>query len=111
LTATSVGTPSWTPRSSRPAPAQTLAPEIVETGAGADPGRELGPWSAAGAGEERHGARRSRVDLDHVDCVLLDRKLNIDESAHVEGEGEQPYLAPQLGLQLERETHRRRDRG
>ena len=94
LTATSDGTPSWTPSSARLAPAQTLAASSAH-------------GSPGGAGEERHRPRRPGVDLDEVDHALLDGELDIHQTTHTEGEGEKPDLASELGLEFEGQAHRR----
>ena len=41
---------------------------------------------AGGFRDERHGARRARVDLNQVNLVVLHRELHVHQAAHVEFE-------------------------
>ena len=40
----------------------------------------LASGSAGGLGDKRHGTRGARVDLEHVDFVILDRKLGVHQA-------------------------------
>ena len=61
-------------------------PSSASVGAERDPHGELDHRHAGDLRQERHGARRPRVDLDQVDAVLADDELGVDEAARAEGE-------------------------
>ena len=44
-----------------------------------NPARELGQRQADGLGYERHGARRARVGLDHVQLAAVHRVLDVEQ--------------------------------
>ena len=98
LTAISVGTPSWTPRSSRLAPAQTLAAS-----------------SAHGVplARARNGTVREARGLTSMTKTVFSWIANwtLMRPRTSERQGEQTHLPPQLRLQLERQADRRRHRG
>ena len=75
--------------------------------AGHDARRDLGERNAGGLGDERHGARGARVDLQDVDDAALDRELDVHQADHVERLGELARLRAQLLLGLRRQAVRR----
>ena len=57
--------------------------------------------------DEGHGARRARVDLEHVDHAVLDRELHVHQADDVERLRHRDGLAPHLLLHLLRQRVRR----
>ncbi len=55
--------------------------------AGHDAGGDLGDRRADGLGDEGHGARGARVDLEHIDRAVLDRVLHVHQAADIERAG------------------------
>ncbi len=55
---------------------------------GHDPRRDLGERDAGGLAHERHRAARTRVDLEHVDCLVLHGELHVHQPAHAEAQRE-----------------------
>ena len=45
-----------------------------------DPRGDLGDRLADHLGDEGHGARGARIDLEHIDRVVLDRELHIHQA-------------------------------
>ena len=70
-------------------------PSSAIAGAQHHPGRQLGERQPDRLRDERHGPRRARVDLEHVDRVALDRELDVEEAHHAQLEGEGPRLRPE----------------
>ena len=58
--------------------------EAGEAFAGHDARRDLGDRQADHLGDERHGARGARVDLEHVDVAVLDGVLHVHQAADLE---------------------------
>ena len=73
--------------------------------------RHLGQGNARGLGHIRHGARRARVDFQHVDHVvailLLDGELDVHQSHHLQGLGHGSRLALEFGNRFSRQRVRR----
>ena len=69
---------------------------VVERLAGHDAGGDLGDRPADGLGDERHGARGARVDLQHEDGAVLDGVLHVHQAADIERAGQRRRLALQL---------------
>ena len=44
-------------------------------------------------GHKRHGARRTRIHFEHVDCVALHRELHVHQADHVQRLGHRHCLA------------------
>src|SRR6185312_2063916 len=57
-------------------------------------------------GDKRHGARRARVDLEHVDVVVLDRELDVHQPNNVKSARECDGLALDFRDGLGREAVR-----
>ena len=73
---------------------------------------DLRERDADGLGDERHGAGRARVHLQHVDRVVADGELHVDEPDHAEGLGERARLSTQsLDLVLAERVRRQRAGG
>ena len=70
--------------------------------------RDGGHGVADDFGDERHGAARARVDLQHVDLVTLDRELNVHESDNVQRTRDIRRLPLQLAQRLRVERMRRK---
>src|SRR3954453_5229824 len=62
--------------------------EIGKLLAGHDPRGDLRHRRADDLGDERHGARRPRIDLEYIDLVVLDGVLHVHQADHVEAERE-----------------------
>ena len=77
--------------------------------AGHDARGDLGDRRADGLGDEGHGARGARVDLEHEDRAVLDGVLHVHQAADIQRLGQRRGLALQLvdGLVRQR-MHRQR---
>ena len=60
--------------------------------AGHDAGRDLGDRRADGLGDEGHGTRGARIDLQHIDGAVLDGELHIHQTADIERLGHRAGL-------------------
>ena len=67
--------------------------QIRQLLAGHDPRRDLGDRHAGRLGDERHGARGARVDLEDVDLAVLDRELHVHQPDDVERAGQRDRSA------------------
>ncbi|MPM37476.1 hypothetical protein SDC9_84093 [bioreactor metagenome] len=85
--------------------------EFVERTAGHAPRRKAGQRHADGLAHERHRPRRARVDFDDIDFVVLNRKLDIHQSDHMEFGGQFGGVNPHLVLKLPAQSHRRNHAG
>src|SRR5207245_11536849 len=70
--------------------------EIRKLLAGHDPCCDLRHRRADDLGDERHGARGPRIDLEHVDLAVLDRILHVHQADDVEAERELAGLPLEL---------------
>src|ERR1022692_2834189 len=68
--------------------------------AGHDSGRHFGELYAGRLGNEGHGSRGTRIDLEKINSPALNRELNVHQSDHVQGFGEFAGLRTQLILDL-----------
>ena len=57
-----------------------LGPQLGDGRAHHDPGGRVGERHAGGLGDERHGARRTRVGLEHVEDVLGEGELHVHQA-------------------------------
>src|SRR5689334_19090658 len=64
--------------------------ERLELFTGHDPGCDLGDRQADDLRHEGDGARRTRIDLEHVDLAVLDGILHVHQAADVERECKSP---------------------
>ena len=69
--------------------------------------RVAGERNADGLGNERHGARCTRVHFDHVEFAILDGELHVHETANVEFLREFLGVGANLVLDFLGEGHRR----
>ena len=75
------------------------------------PRRDLGERYADRLGDERHGPRGARVDLQHEDRVVANGELHVDEADHVERARQRLGLrAQRLHLALVETVRRQRAR-
>ena len=49
---------------------------------------DLGHGNSGGFADERHGARRAGIHLQHIDDPILHRILNVHQSDDIQGEGQ-----------------------
>src|SRR5499426_933982 len=70
--------------------------EVGQAPAQHDLGGELGQGDADGLGDEGDGARGARVDLEHVERLVLDGKLDVEEAddAKLPGKRARLFLDP-----------------
>src|SRR5215472_1796389 len=66
--------------------------EVDEAPAQHDLGGELGQGDADGLGDEGDGARGARVDLEHVERLVLDGELDVEEADDAELPGKRARL-------------------
>ena len=77
---------------------------LLETLAEYDIGRDIGERVARRFREEGHGARRTRVDLDDINIVMLiDDKLDIVQTYYADAETELLCVAENSALDLIRD--------
>ncbi len=57
-----------------------------------DAGGDLGDRQADHLGDERHGARGARIDLEDIDNIILHRELHVHQADDLEGKGQCPCL-------------------
>ena len=73
--------------------------------------RHLGQLDAGGLADKRHGARGTRIDLEHIDHVLainmLDGELHVHQTDHLERRSHGCRLALDLGHRGSRQRIRR----
>ena len=62
-------------------------------------------------GDERHGARGARVDLENVDYAVLDGELHVHQADDLERQGQLARLAVELGERRGAERMRRQRAG
>ncbi len=74
--------------------------------AGHDARRHFGQGNAGGLGNERHGARGPRIDLEDENHAALYGELDVHQTDDVEGLGQLARLHPQLVLDLLRQAVR-----
>ena len=65
-----------------------------------DAGGDLGDRQADHLGDERHGARGARVDLEHVDVAVLDGELHVHQADDAERHRQRAGLPLELGDRL-----------
>ena len=91
-------TATGAPGGQRPAVAggrqQALGAQLGDGRAGHDPGRGLGQRHRGRLGRERHGPGRPRVGLQHVQRLVLERVLHVEQSAHPDRPARSPRCAP-----------------
>ena len=79
--------------------------------AGHDLGRNRSHRLADHLGDERHGARGTRVDFEDVHGAILDRELHIHQPDDFQGQREFPCLTLDFGDQLRLQRMRRQRAG
>ena len=79
--------------------------------AGHDPRRDLGDGHADHLGDEGHGARRPRVDLENVDVAALDGVLHVHQTDDVERQCQFARLGLERGQHIFRKRARRQRAG
>ena len=62
--------------------------EVLEFHAGHDLGGQLRQRHTDRLGHKRNGARSARIDLEHVELAVLDRKLDVHQPDDIERPGE-----------------------
>ena len=60
----------------------TASGDVRELDARHDLCRDLRPGNAGGLAHERHGARRARIDFEHIHDLVLDRILDVEQADH-----------------------------
>ena len=75
-------------------------PEVGDPVAERHPAGGLDQRHAGRLGDERDGARRARVRLDHEHLAVADRELHVHVPDDAEGTGQLARLAPHLRLDL-----------
>ena len=76
-----------------------------------DAARDLGDRLADHLGDERHGARGARIDLEHIDLAVLERILHVHQPADVERQRKLGGLRLEPGDRLGRERTGRQRAG
>ena len=74
-----------------PSPVAASTPSLAKLGdAGAqhDSGARLGQRHRGGLGHERHGAAGPRIGLQHVEHVVLERVLHVEQADHADAVGD-----------------------
>ncbi len=74
-----------------------LEPEVGELLARHHPRGDLGDRHAGRLGDEGHGARGARIDLEHIDVAVLDRELHVHQPDDAERARERRGLPLDLG--------------
>ena len=77
--------------------------KLVQCAAHHDTHRHLCQGHAGGLAYKRDGARGTRIDLEDVDHPVADRELDVHQTDHMEFQGEEFRLAPDLRDNLGRE--------
>ena len=70
------------------------------------PGGNLGQRVADALGDKRHGTRRSRVDFNDIDFVILNGQLHIHQANHAQLHGHGPHLLTDIILMATTQTVR-----
>ena len=76
-----------------------------------DPGGDLGDRQADHLGDERHGARGARIDLQHVDVAVLDGVLHVHQPADLQRQRQLAGLPAKLGDRFGLQVVRRQRAG
>ena len=86
-------------------------PLIREAAADHDSRCDLRQWHAGRLGQIRDRARRARVDLEHVDRVVLDRELRVHQADDFQRARDAPRVIANLRDVARRDEIRRHDAG